>query len=124
VPYLAPEHLNVILVLIVMMIGSGDFSSSDFQVSTILSIEKSFITVEHMVVHVQGIFLACLARGPMDQVPLPIYSPSVYGAGAGAHTISPLTRFTSRVTVGMAPLFQFTRGWQTSAFPLLIFVLA
>jgi heterodisulfide reductase subunit A-like polyferredoxin len=108
---LAPEHLNVILILIVTTIGSGDFSSSNFQVLTILSIEKSFIMVEHVVVHVQGIFLAGLARGPMDQVPSPVYSPSVYGAGTGAHTVLPLTRFMSHVMVGMAPLFQFARGW-------------
>jgi hypothetical protein len=63
---LAPEHVDIILVLIVMTIGSGDFSSHNVQVLTLLGIEISDIPVERMVVHVQCIFLAYLARILMD----------------------------------------------------------
>jgi hypothetical protein len=121
---LTPEPLNFIVIIIVTMIGPGDFSSSDVPVSTFFCVEILVIPVEGVVVHVQGIGLAYLARGPVDEVPLPVYPPRFCGVGASAHTVSSLARFTSRATVGAALLLQFARGWRMSRASRLVYLLA
>lgn len=77
-----PEPLDGKYVLIVLSVCSGNLPSRYVQVSMVPCIKEVLILVQHIIVYMQGIVLACLARTLVNQVAIFVGTPQAIMACA------------------------------------------
>ena len=104
------EGVNVLFILIILSIGSGEDARVDVCILTFFGVEIILIMVIHVCVHMHSVALASVTSACVKDDSFTVNPPSPDGGRAGADTSSLVLIVSSRVSARADGFFHLARA--------------